>query len=361
MQGSTSPAKKGSPSCSHSTCSRTRRTARCASAPVGSSPNARNNMRLHAVEVHSGKSVPCLSGGRDSHHLMASAEVSLAGVLLSQWPSCLCRASNRAPQPSVATRARSAATLSSGVSIRSRMTCQRIAGSESINQSRTSIRFYICLRLESARDECVAKPVHRFEHLVQVMSQPDRPSSGIGHGQLTIFDCGYWLSVQGIVPTTLAAINVRSAGSHTSTVPFCVSAISAVIDAGLTGTVSVRSSSVTIMTSNCPSPPSVPATQFALRIFTFQATGPLRTAINMGVFFALVLTPWYAPRLSFTSDAALVFYGASMLLAAVRGYGGCEVQAISNWVLRTDDQVGCFVLGPVDDAERRLRQRQAHR
>src|SRR6266852_7257166 len=104
-----------------------------------------------------------------------------------------------------------------------------------------------------------------------MLAQPDRPSSGIGNGRLTIFDCCYWLSVQGIVPTTLAAINVRSAGSHTSTVPACVSAISAVNDAGLPGTVSVRSSSVTIMTSNCPSPPSVPATQFALRIFTFRA------------------------------------------------------------------------------------------
>src|SRR6267143_4652394 len=145
MQGSTSPAKKGSPSCSHATCSRTRRTACCASAAAGSSPNARNNIRLHAVEVHSGKSVPCLSGGRDSHQLMASAEVSLAGVLLSQWPSCLCKASNRAPHPSVATRACSAATLSSDVSARSRMTCQRIAGSESNNQSTTSIRFYLCL------------------------------------------------------------------------------------------------------------------------------------------------------------------------------------------------------------------------
>ena len=89
----------------------------------------------------------------------------------------------------------------------------------------------------------------------------------------------------------------------------------------------------------------------------FQATGPVGTAINMAVFFALFLTPWYAPRLSFTSDAALIFYGASMLLAAVRGYGGCEVLAISNWVLRRDDQVGCFVLGPVDNMERRLRPR----
>src|SRR5260370_2252404 len=87
----------------------------------------------------------------------------------------------------------------------------------------------------------------------------------------------------------------------------------------------------------------------------FEATGPVGTAINMGVFLALFLTPWYARVFSFTSDAALVFYGASMLLAALRVYGGCEVLAISNWVLHRDDQVGCFVLSPVDYMERRLR------
>lgn len=86
----------------------------------------------------------------------------------------------------------------------------------------------------------------------------------------------------------------------------------------------------------------------------FEATGPVGTAINMAVFLALVLTPWYARAFAFTSDAALVFYGASMLLAAVRGYGGCEILAISNWVLGRDDQVGCFVLSPVDNMESRL-------
>lgn len=89
----------------------------------------------------------------------------------------------------------------------------------------------------------------------------------------------------------------------------------------------------------------------------FQETGPVGTAINMLVFFALFLTPWYARSLSFTSDAALTFYGASMLLAALRGYGGCEVLAISNWALGRDDQVGCLVLGPVDYAEQRLRRK----
>jgi hypothetical protein len=86
-----------------------------------------------------------------------------------------------------------------------------------------------------------------------------------------------------------------------------------------------------------------------------EATGPFSTAVNMLVLAALLLTPWYAPPLAFTSVAALVFYGASMLLAALRGYSGCEVTAISNWILGRDDQVGCLVLSPVDDLERRLK------
>jgi len=45
-----------------------------------------------------------------------------------------------------------------------------------------------------------------------------------------------------------------------------------------------------------------------------------------------------------------------MLLAAVRGYAGCEVLATSNWLLNRDDQIGCLVLSPVDELERRYRQ-----
>src|SRR5262245_12896948 len=86
-----------------------------------------------------------------------------------------------------------------------------------------------------------------------------------------------------------------------------------------------------------------------------RATGPLATAANMAVVAALYLTPFYARALSSTSDAALVFYGSSMLLAALRGYAGCAVLAVSNWLLRRDDQVGCLVFGPVDHLERRLR------
>jgi hypothetical protein len=82
-----------------------------------------------------------------------------------------------------------------------------------------------------------------------------------------------------------------------------------------------------------------------------KATGAVAHVVNIAVFGALYLTTWYAPALSVTSDAALLFYGTSMLLAAARGYAGCEVLAVSNWLLRRDDQIGCMVFWPVDTAE----------
>jgi hypothetical protein len=82
-------------------------------------------------------------------------------------------------------------------------------------------------------------------------------------------------------------------------------------------------------------------------------TGPLGHVATLGVFMALYLTTWYAPAISVLSDAALIFYGTTMLVAAGRGYGGCEVLAISNWVLNRDDQVGCVLFAVIDRAERR--------
>jgi hypothetical protein len=80
-------------------------------------------------------------------------------------------------------------------------------------------------------------------------------------------------------------------------------------------------------------------------------TGPLPTTLNILVF-ALLVSAASVPAIAFVGFAAFVFYGASMLLAAARGYGGCEVLAASNWVLRRDDQVGCLVLSPVDNLEK---------
>ncbi len=85
-----------------------------------------------------------------------------------------------------------------------------------------------------------------------------------------------------------------------------------------------------------------------------EATGPLGMTLNMGIVAVLFFGPWYVRPAWFVSDAVLIFYGASMLLAALRGYGGCEVLAVSNWLLRRDDQVGCLVFAPVDLLERRL-------
>ncbi len=77
-----------------------------------------------------------------------------------------------------------------------------------------------------------------------------------------------------------------------------------------------------------------------------RATGPAAHVLNLLVPVALYLT-------EATSDAALVFYSASMLLAAVRGYADCEVLAVPNWLLGRDDQVGCAVFLPIDHLERR--------
>lgn len=50
-----------------------------------------------------------------------------------------------------------------------------------------------------------------------------------------------------------------------------------------------------------------------------------------------------------------VWLGASMLLAAARGYGGCEVLAIPNLLTRRRDQIGCILYNPLDrwEASRR--------
>lgn len=82
-----------------------------------------------------------------------------------------------------------------------------------------------------------------------------------------------------------------------------------------------------------------------------EANGPLATVLNVVIFFAFYFTYGYAPSIDFLSEAVLIFYGLSMLLAALRGYGGCESLAISNWLLKRDDQLGCLVFSPIDSAE----------
>ena len=78
-----------------------------------------------------------------------------------------------------------------------------------------------------------------------------------------------------------------------------------------------------------------------------RATGIVGHLVNCSIAAVLLLTPA-------TADAAALFYGTSMLLAALRGYAGCEVLAVSNWLLRRDDQVGCPVFLPIDALESRV-------
>ena len=86
-----------------------------------------------------------------------------------------------------------------------------------------------------------------------------------------------------------------------------------------------------------------------MRVTTEQldATGGLAFCINCAITVALFVIP-------FTKVPAALFYGASVLLAAVRGYAGCEVLAISNWLLRRNDQVGCLLFSPIDALEARV-------
>lgn len=71
--------------------------------------------------------------------------------------------------------------------------------------------------------------------------------------------------------------------------------------------------------------------------------GPRGYAINFGIAGVLLLV---------VMVPSLIFYGASMLLAAARGYAGCEILAIQNWVTRRDDRMACPVFSPIDGMER---------
>jgi hypothetical protein len=77
-------------------------------------------------------------------------------------------------------------------------------------------------------------------------------------------------------------------------------------------------------------------------------TGPVGIALNLAVIVGLVSN-------EDTAGGAILFYGASMLVAAWLGQPGCESTVVSNLVLRRDDQIGCPTLFLIDNAEVRVR------
>jgi hypothetical protein len=85
----------------------------------------------------------------------------------------------------------------------------------------------------------------------------------------------------------------------------------------------------------------------------FHDISPSSFVLSLALPVTLYLIGWFVPPLWFTSDATLIFVGSSLLLATLRGDAGCEFLALSNWLLRRNDQVACAVFTPIDSLERR--------
>ena len=89
-----------------------------------------------------------------------------------------------------------------------------------------------------------------------------------------------------------------------------------------------------------------------------HASGPVRftgsagTTANCLVLIALAVNPY-------TAGGAALFYGATLLVAAWRGQPGCEGTVVSNVILGRDDQLGCPLFSPIDEAEARLNARRS--
>lgn len=76
-----------------------------------------------------------------------------------------------------------------------------------------------------------------------------------------------------------------------------------------------------------------------------RMTGPISHLVNLVVGLTM---------LNVFDVPALLFVGSASLLAAVRGYGACEMFAVSNWLRRRDDQFGCPFYLPVDVVDQQL-------
>lgn len=90
------------------------------------------------------------------------------------------------------------------------------------------------------------------------------------------------------------------------------------------------------------------------------ASGPVRftgsagTTANCLILIALAVNPY-------TAGGAALFYGTTLLVAAWRAQPGCEGTVLSNSIFGRDDQIGCPLFSPIDEAEARLNARRSAR
>src|SRR6266545_798842 len=103
----------------------------------------------------------------------------------------------------------------------------------------------------------------------------------------------------------------------------------------------------------------LPAAGLALGLTARRyASGPVRfmgsagTTANCLLLVALGVNPY-------TAGGAALFYGATLLLATWRDQPGCEATVLSNVILGRDDQIGCPLFSPIDQAEARLNARRS--
>jgi len=79
--------------------------------------------------------------------------------------------------------------------------------------------------------------------------------------------------------------------------------------------------------------------------------GPFAHVANIAIAIGLLGVRIQVGFVLDVRTAALLFYGASMLLAAWKGMGACELFAISNALRQRDDQLGCPLFLPIDSIE----------
>ncbi|MGQ0826540.1 MAG: hypothetical protein ACT4OX_16185 [Actinomycetota bacterium] len=73
-----------------------------------------------------------------------------------------------------------------------------------------------------------------------------------------------------------------------------------------------------------------------------RATGPTGHCLNcVSIVAFVILLP----------VGAFLFYGSSMVIAAITGRTGCEVSVVSNLLRGRDDHIGCPLFTPIDELD----------